>query len=87
MMESASLSPARIATKERLGDSERAGAPPYLLRAMMTGTVTTSDRVERSMAEADSPSIALYLAASRTTIVASGKLQHTSASRAKGLST
>jgi len=53
--------------------------------ATMTGTVSTRDRVERSSADADSPSIALYFAASRTTIVASGKLQQTSASRADGL--
>jgi hypothetical protein len=48
--------------------------------AMIMGTVTTSESVERSSAEADSASMALYLAASRTTIVARGKLQQTSAS-------
>jgi hypothetical protein len=60
---------------------------PHRLMAMMIGTVTTSDSVERSSADADSASKALYLAASRTTIVARGKLQHTSASRANGLCT
>lgn len=50
--------------------------------AIIIGTVTTSESVERSIVEADSDSIALYLAASRTTIVATGKLQQTSASRA-----
>src|SRR5580700_5383971 len=59
----------------------------YRLRAMIIGTVTTNDNVERSSADADSASMALYLAASRTTIVARGKLQQTSASRANGLCT
>jgi hypothetical protein len=55
-------------------------AIPHRLMAMIMGTVTTSESVERSSAEADSASMALYLAASRTTIVARGKLQQTSAS-------
>src|SRR4030081_2688384 len=55
--------------------------------ATMIGTVNTSDSVERRSADADSVSIALYFAASRTTIVARGKLQQTSASRANGLCT
>jgi hypothetical protein len=62
-------------------------AVPYRLMAMIIGTVTTNDNVERSSADADSASMALYLAASRTTIVARGKLQQTSASRANGLCT
>ena len=49
---------------------------------MIMGTVTTSESADRSSAEADSASIALYSAASRTTVVARGKLQRTSASRA-----
>jgi hypothetical protein len=63
------------------------GSCPYRLIAMIIGTVTTNDNVERSSADADSASMALYLAASRTTIVARGKLQQTSASRANGLCT
>jgi hypothetical protein len=51
---------------------------------MVIGTVTTSDRVDRSRAEADSASNALYLEANSTTAVASGKLQQTTASRANG---
>jgi hypothetical protein len=47
----------------------------YRLIAMIMGTVITSDKVEGSSAEADSASMVLYLAASRTTIVARGKLQ------------
>jgi hypothetical protein len=56
----------------------------YLPMAIVTGTVTKSETVERSRIEADSASIALYLAANKTTVVAMGKLQQTSASRAKG---
>ncbi len=54
---------------------------------MIIGTVAINDSVERSSAEADSASMDLYLAASKTTIVASGKLQQTNASRANGLCT
>jgi hypothetical protein len=72
---------------DRLRHMNPLRSAPYRLIAMMIGTVTTSDRVERRRADADSASIALYLAASRTTIVARGKLQHTSASRANGLCT
>jgi hypothetical protein len=56
----------------------------HALRARVTGTVTTRDSVESSSIDADSASIALYFAANRTTAVARGKLQQTSASRAKG---
>jgi hypothetical protein len=35
-------------------------AVPYRLTAMMIGTVTTNDSVERSGADADSASIVLY---------------------------
>src|ERR1700676_922562 len=59
----------------------------YRLTETMIGTVTTSDSVESSSADADSASMALYLAASRTVIVARGTLQQTSASRANGLCT
>src|ERR1700694_3739970 len=51
----------------------------------MIGTINISDSVERRSTDAASVAIALYLAASRTTIVARGKLQHTSDSRANGL--
>ena len=56
----------------------------YFPMAMVAGTVTKSETVERSRIEADSASIALYLAANKTTVVAMGKLQQTRASRAKG---
>jgi hypothetical protein len=45
-------------------------AIPYRLMAMIIGTVTTDDTVERSSADADSASMVLYVAASRTTMVA-----------------
>jgi hypothetical protein len=48
------------------------------------GTVTMSNIVERRSADAESASIALSLEAKRTSGVASGKLQQTSASRANG---
>jgi len=51
----------------------------------MVGTVITKASVERRSIEAASDSTALYRAAKSTTAVASGKLQHTSASRANGL--
>src|SRR6266851_4665030 len=56
----------------------------YLPMAIVSGTVTKREIVERSRIDADSASIALYLAANKTTVVAMGKLQQTRASRAKG---
>src|SRR5258708_20144753 len=53
----------------------------------MIGTVNTSDSVERRSADADSVSITLYLAASRTEGGGRGKGQHTRGSRANGLCT
>jgi len=50
--------------------------------AMVAGTVTNIEPVERSRIQADSASIALHLAANKTTVVAMGKLQQTRASRA-----
>src|SRR6266851_2619853 len=56
----------------------------HLPMAIVSGTVTKREIVERSRIDADSASIALYLAANKTTVVAMGKLQQTRASRAKG---
>ena len=55
------------------------------LNQRIVGTVITKASVETRSIEAASDSTALYRAAKRTTTVARGKLQHTSASRAKGL--
>src|SRR5579872_1229499 len=57
------------------------------LNQRIVGTVITKASVETRSMEAASDSTALYLAAKSTTTVASGKLQHTSASRANGLTT
>ena len=57
------------------------------LNQRIVGTVTTKASVETRSIEAASDSTALYLAAKSTTTVARGKLQHTNASRAKGLTT
>jgi hypothetical protein len=51
--------------------------------ATVIGTVSTSDNVESSSVDADSATSALYFEANRTTAVASGKLQQTSASSRK----
>jgi hypothetical protein len=48
-------------------------AIPHRLMAMIIGTVTTNDTVERSSADADSASMVLYVAARRTTMVARRK--------------
>ena len=48
-------------------------AIPYRLMAMIIGTVTTEDSVERSSADADSASMALYLAASENNDRGEGK--------------
>ena len=56
----------------------------HLPMAIVSGTVTKREIVERSRIDADSASIAVYLAANKTTVVAMGKLQQTRASRAKG---
>jgi hypothetical protein len=56
----------------------------HLPMAIVSGTVTKREIVERSRIDAESASIALYLAANKTTVVAMGKLQQTRASRAKG---
>src|SRR5258707_13031682 len=53
----------------------------------IVGTVIAKASVETRSIEAVSDSTALYRAAKSTTTVASGKLQHTSASRANGLLT
>src|ERR1700723_2150346 len=53
----------------------------------IVGTVITKASVEMRSIEAASDSTALYRAAKSTTTVARGKLQHTSASRANGLTT
>ena len=81
--------PSRDATRSFRGRASdlRPAHPRYRVMATMIGTVNTSDSVERRSADAASDSIALYLAASSTTIVAKGKLQQTSASRANGLCT
>src|ERR1700730_8881882 len=57
------------------------------LNQRIAGTVITKASVERRSIEAASDSTALYRAAKSTTTVARGKLQHTSASRANGLTT
>src|SRR6266481_7351471 len=57
------------------------------LNQRIVGTVITKASVETRSMEAASDSTALYRAAKSTTTVARGKLQHTSASRANGLTT
>jgi len=59
----------------------------HLVIQSIAGTVIASASVEINSIEALSDSAALYLAAKSTTTVARGKLQHTSASRANGLTT
>src|SRR6202453_3209997 len=53
----------------------------------IAGTVIAKASVETRSMEAASDSTALYRAAKSPTTVARGKLQHTSASRANGLTT
>jgi hypothetical protein len=60
-------------------------SPNHLLIQSTTGTVIAKASVEIKSIDALSDSAAFYRAAKSTTTVASGKLQHTSASRAKGL--
>src|SRR5260370_13988381 len=57
------------------------------LNQRIVGTVIAKASVETRSMEAASDSTALYRAAKSTTTVAKGKLQHTSASRANGLTT
>jgi hypothetical protein len=57
----------------------------HLLIQSMAGTVIASASVEIISMAAVSHWAALYLDAKRTTTVARGKLQHTSDSRANGL--
>ena len=57
------------------------------LNQRIVGTVITKASVETRSIEAASDSTALYRAAKSTTTVARGKLQHTNASREKGLTT
>jgi hypothetical protein len=57
------------------------------LNQRIAGTVIAKASVETRSIEAASDSKALYRAAKSTTTVARGKLQHTSASRANGLTT
>src|SRR6202166_5291023 len=57
------------------------------LNQRIVGTVITKASVEMRSIEAASDSTALYRAAKSTTTVARGKLQHTNASRANGLTT
>src|SRR5258708_2608695 len=57
------------------------------LNQRIVGTVIIKASVETRSIEAASDSTALYRAAKSTTTVARGKLQHTSASRANGLTT
>jgi len=62
-------------------------APNQWLNQSIVGTVITKARVDTRSIDALSDSTDLYRAAKRTTIVARGKLQQTSASREKGLFT
>src|ERR1700674_6081201 len=57
------------------------------LNQRIVGTVITKASVEMRSIDAASDSTALYRAANNTTTVARGKLQHTTASRANGLTT
>src|SRR6266849_4796434 len=57
------------------------------LNHRIVGTVIAKASVETRSIEAASDSTALYRDANSTTTVARGKLQHTSASRANGLTT
>src|ERR1700688_4032839 len=59
----------------------------HLLIQSIAGTVIAGASVEIRSMDAISDWAALYRAANSTTTVANGKLQHTNASRAKGLTT